>query len=119
MQAKLVRVVAGKVLDVCVDIRRGSPWFGKVCTVELDAGDGRSLFIPRGFAHGFAVLSEYAVFAYKCDNFYNPSSERGIYPYDPELAVEWQIPAEKRIINRRDIAFPCLKDAVDLPEYEE
>ena len=119
MQAKLVRVIYGKVLDVCVDIRRGSPWFGRMCAVVLDGEKAEELFIPRGFAHGFAVLSERAVFAYKCDNFYDPASERGILLSDPDLGIDWQIPEQKRIINSRDRAFPLLRDAADLPEFNK
>ena len=94
-QAKLVRVISGSVLDVAVDIRKGSPTFGKHVAVELSGENKRQLFIPRGFAHGFAVLSDEAVFAYKCDNIYMPSHERGIAFDDPALGIDWRIRPEK------------------------
>ncbi len=114
-QAKLIRVISGKVLDIAVDIRKNSPTFGKYAAVELSGTNKRQLFIPRGFAHGFAVLSESAVFSYKCDNFYMPSSERGIAFDDPDLQIDWQIPAEKMILSAKDRCHPRLKDA-QLPE---
>ena len=114
-QAKLVRVLYGKVLDVAVDIRKNSPTFGKYTAVELSGENKRQLFIPRGFAHGFAVLSEKAVFAYKCDNIYMPSHECGIAFNDPQLNINWQIPEEKMILSAKDMKNPLLKDA-QLPE---
>ena len=110
-QSKLVRVVRGTILDVAIDIRRGSPTFGKYVAVELSEHNHRQLFIPRGFAHGFAVLSETALFAYKCDNIYHPASEKGIMFNDPELAIDWQIPAEKMILSAKDHRHPLFKDA--------
>ena len=110
-QAKLVRVIRGKVLDVAVDIRRNSPTFGKHVAVELSADNHYQLFIPRGFAHGFAVLSEKAIFQYKCDNIYMPSSERGIAPDDPALQIDWQIPAGQRIMSDKDSVLPGFADA--------
>lgn len=110
-QAKLVRVISGRVLDVAVDIRKDSPDFGKVFYVELSGDNHRQFYIPRGFAHGFAVLSETALFAYKCDNIYHPASEKGIMFNDPELAIDWQIPAEKMILSAKDHRHPLFKDA--------
>ena len=110
-QAKLVRVIAGRVLDVAVDIRRGSPTFGRHVTIELSAENKHQLFIPRGFAHGFAVLSEEVVFAYKCDNFYMPSHERGIAFDDPELGIDWQVKPEQFILSPKDKQNPLFKDA--------
>ena len=110
-QAKLVRIISGAVLDVAVDIRKGSPTFGKHVAVELSSENKRQLFIPRGFAHGFAVLSETACFAYKCDNIYHPASERGVAFNDPELAIDWQIPEEKMILSPKDLKHPSFKEA--------
>lgn len=113
-QAKLIRVISGKVLDVVLDIRKNSPTFGKHLCVELSGEDHRQLFIPRGFAHGFATLSEEAVFQYKCDNFYDPALERGIALDDPALGIEWRIDAEKRIMSAKDRCYPAFADAVYL-----
>lgn len=110
-QAKLVRVITGRVLDVAVDIRKNSPTFGQYAAVELSGENKRQLFIPRGFAHGFAVLSETAVFAYKCDNIYHPASERGIAFNDPALGINWQIDIEKALLSAKDQRNPQLKDA--------
>ena len=101
-QAKLIRVVAGRVLDVAVDIRKDSPTFGKVFTLELSSENKLQLFLPHGIAHGFAVLSETAVFTYKCDNFYAPQYERTIRYDDPILSIDWKIPIESRIISDKD-----------------
>lgn len=101
-QAKLVRVVEGKVLDVAVDVRPGSPTFGQHISVELSAENRKQLFVPRGFLHGFSVLSENAVFFYKCDNNYHKEAEDGVNPLDTELAVDWQIPAEQMILSQKD-----------------
>ena len=116
-QSKLVRVVQGRVLDVAVDIRRGSPTFGKHVAVELTAKNYRQLFVPRGFAHGFSVLSDEAVFQYKCDNFYAPQSEGAIAWNDPDLGIDWQLPAEEVILSPKDRAHPRLKDAEELFDY--
>ena len=116
-QSKLVRVVQGRVLDVAVDIRRGSPTFGKHVAVELTAENHRQLFVPRGFAHGFSVLSDEAVFQYKCDNFYAPQSEGAIVWNDPDLGIDWQLPAEEAILSPKDRAHPRLKDADELFDY--
>jgi len=102
-QAKLIRVVAGRVLDVAVDIRKDSPTFGKVFTLELSSENKLQLFLPHGIAHGFAVLSETAIFTYKCDNFYAPQSERTIRYDDPILNIDWQIPPAGRIISQKDM----------------
>lgn len=110
-QAKLVRVISGRVLDVAVDIRRTSPTFGQIVTVELSGDNHRQLFIPRGFAHGFAVLSEEAVFAYKCDNVYMPSSEAGIRLDDPTLGIDWRVPRDKWILSEKDTRHPAFADA--------
>lgn len=101
-QSKLIRVVKGRVLDVAVDIRVGSPYFGKHVAMELDESLHNQLFIPRGFAHGFSVLSEEAVFQYKCDNYYDPSSECAVIWNDPDLAIDWKVPAESVILSAKD-----------------
>ena len=110
-QSKLIRCVRGAVLDVAVDIRAGSPTFGQHVAVELSEENHRQLFIPRGFAHGFAVLSDTAVFQYKCDNFYHPEADAGISILDSQLGIDWRIPAEKAILSEKDMRHPCLKDA--------
>lgn len=116
-QSKLVRVVKGRVLDVAVDVRRGSPTFGKHVSVELSEENHRQFFIPRGFAHGFVVLSEEVVFQYKCDNFYAPQSEGAIAWDDPDLGIDWGIPAEDVILSEKDRNHPRLKDAEELFDY--
>ena len=116
-QSKLVRVVDGRVLDVAVDIRRGSPTFGRHVAVELSGENKRQLFVPRGFAHGFAVLSAEAVFQYKCDNFYAPHAEGSIAWNDPDLGIEWGIPEADIIVSPRDAGHPLLKDAPELFDY--
>ena len=116
-QSKLVRVVKGRVLDVAVDVRRGSPTFGKHVSVELSEENHRQFFIPRGFAHGFVVLSEEVVFQYKCDNFYAPQSEGAIAWDDPALGIDWGIPAEDVILSEKDRNHPRLKDAEELFDY--
>ncbi len=110
-QSKLVRVIKGRVLDVAVDIRRGSPTFGHHVAVELTEENHRQFFIPRGFAHGFSVLSEEAVFQYKCDNAYAPQSEGALAWDDPDLAIDWRIPADKIILSEKDKHHPHLHDA--------
>lgn len=101
-QAKLVRVLEGKVLDVAVDVRPDSPTYGQHVAVELSAENKRQLFVPRGFLHGFSVLSEHAVFSYKCDNNYNKESEDGVYPLDPQLAIDWQVSVGQMILSQKD-----------------
>ncbi|MBL0131789.1 MAG: dTDP-4-dehydrorhamnose 3,5-epimerase [Chitinophagaceae bacterium] len=112
-QAKLIRVLKGKILDVVVDIRKGSPTFGKTFSVKLSAKNRKQLFIPAGFAHGFSVLSEKAEVMYKCDVFYNKESEAGIIYNDQELKIDWQIPAEQAIISDKDKKLPLLKDGIN------
>lgn len=107
-QAKLVSCLAGVVYDVAVDLREGSPTYGKWFGVELDADSHRQFFIPRGFAHGFSVLSETAVFSYKCDNLYHPEAEGGIRLDDPKLNIDWRIPADKWILSEKDKKHPFL-----------
>ena len=101
-QAKLVRVIEGTVLDIVVDIRKGSPTFGRNVAVELSGENKRQLFAPRGMAHGFAVLSATATFAYKCDNIYAPTHERSIRFDDPKLGIDWQIPPENYLLSEKD-----------------
>ena len=110
-QSKLVSVVQGSVWDVAVDLRKNSPTFGQWYGVELTEENQLQFLIPQGFAHGFSVLSETAVFTYKCDNFYSPKLERGIMYNDLALAIDWKIPAEKAIISDKDTKHPLLKDA--------
>lgn len=109
-QTKLVRVLSGKILDVAVDIRRGSPTYGKVFSIELSAENKRQLYIPRGFAHGFSVLSETAEVLYKCDNFYHKASEGGIRFDDPALAIDWRIAQGKELISAKDALLPGLQE---------
>ena len=109
-QSKLVRCVKGAVLDVAVDIRKGSPTYGKHIAVELTEDNHRQFFVPRGFAHGFAVMSETAVFQYKCDNFYAPQADGGISILDDSLGIDWRIPTDKAILSEKDIKHTCLKD---------
>ena len=109
-QSKLVRCVKGAVLDVAVDIRKGSPTYGKHVTVELTEDNHRQFFVPRGFAHGFAVLSETAVFQYKCDNFYAPQADGGISILDNSLGIDWQIPTDKTLLSDKDTKHALLKD---------
>ena len=110
-QSKLVRCVRGKVLDVAVDIRKSSPTFGKYVAVELTEDNHRQLFIPHGFAHGFVVLSEEAIFQYKCDNFYHKESEGAIAWNDPEINIDWTIPFDEVMLSDKDKVNPLLKDA--------
>ncbi len=110
-QAKLVRVLRGRVVDVAVDIRKSSPTFGKYVMVELSEENNRQLFIPRGFAHGFAVLSEEAVFQYKCDNYYAPESDAGISLMDERLDIDWRMPIADAILSAKDQHHPLLADA--------
>ena len=109
-QSKLLRVVKGRILDVAVDIRKGSPTFGKHVAVELSESNHRQLFIPRGFAHGFVVLSEEAVCQYKCDCFYHPEAESGIAWNDPDIGIDWIIPAEDILLSEKDRHHLLLKD---------
>ncbi len=109
-QSKLVRVIEGVVLDVAVDIRRDSPTFGQHVAVELSADNHRQLFLPRGMAHGFAVLSPTATFQYKCDNFYSPADEGAIAWNDPALGIDWKIPAKEVLLSEKDSRHPRLSE---------
>lgn len=109
-QSKLVRVVKGKVLDVAVDIRSGSPTYGKYVTCEMTEENKRQFYVPKGFAHGFCVLSEEAIFQYKCDDFYHPEAESAIAWDDPDIAIQWPVEAEKVILSEKDMHHPNLKD---------
>lgn len=118
-QSKLVRCIKGTVLDVAVDIRKGSPTFGKYVAVELSEDNHRQFFIPRGFAHGFAVLSDEAVFQYKCDNFYNKESEGAVAWDDPELCIDWKVPADKVLLSEKDRQNKCIADADFMFDFNE
>ena len=108
-QAKLVRVIKGSVLDVAVDIRKDSPTFGQHIAIELTEENKRQLFVPRGFAHGFSVLSDTAIFSYKCDNFYNKNAEAGILYNDQSLNIDWKIKPEEAQLSEKDIILPTLE----------
>lgn len=110
-QSKLVSVIVGKVYDVAVDLRKGSPTFGKWYGIELSEENKLQFLIPQGFAHGFSVVSETAVFSYKCDNFYDPALERGIIYNDPALDIDWHIPADKALVSEKDLKHPTLDQA--------
>lgn len=121
-QSKLVRCVKGAVLDVAVDIRKGSPTYGQHVAVELTEENHRQFFVPRGFAHGFAVLSETAVFQYKCDNFYAPQADGGISIVDDSLGIDWRIPVEQALLSEKDTKHDLLRDfsspfSIDEPLY--
>ena len=118
-QSKLVRCVKGKVLDVAVDIRKGSPTYGQHVAVELSEDNHRQFFVPRGFAHGFAVLSDTAVFQYKCDNFYAPQDDGGISIKDDSLGIDWKIPTDMAILSEKDTLHSCLKDFDSPFSYDE
>ena len=109
-QAKLVRCVRGAVLDVAVDLRKDSPTYGNHVAVELTEDNHRQLFIPKGFAHGFSVLSDIAIFQYKCDNFYYPECDGGINILDESLGIDWKIPMDKAVLSEKDTKHPLLKD---------
>ena len=109
-QAKLVRCVVGKVLDVAVDLRKDSPTYGQHVAVELSEDNHRQFFIPKGFAHGFEVLSDVAVFQYKCDEYYHPEVDGGIDPFDEELGIEWSTPREEAIVSEKDTRHPKLRE---------
>lgn len=108
-QSKLVRVVKGEVLDVAVDIRKGSPTYGQHVAVELSAENHRQIFIPKGFAHGFSVLSNEVVFQYKCDEFYHPESEGALAWDDPDLAINWRLPMDKVLLSEKDRHHPAFR----------
>ena len=123
-QSKLVRCVKGAVLDVAVDIRKGSPTYGQHVAVELTENNHRQFFVPRGFAHGFAVLSETAVFQYKCDNYYAPANDGGISIKDNSLSIDWRIPVKKALLSEKDTKHALLKDfdspfSIDMDLYPE
>ena len=123
-QSKLVRCVKGRVLDVAVDIRKGSPTYAQHVAVELTEANHRQFFVPRGFAHGFAVLSETAIFQYKCDNFYAPQADGGISILDASLGIDWQIPTDKALLSEKDLKHALLKDfdspfTIDMDLYPE
>ena len=118
-QSKLVRCVKGKVLDVAVDIRKGSPTYGQHVAVELSEDNHRQFFVPRGFAHGFAVLSDTAVFQYKCDNFYAPQADGGISIKDESLGIDWKIPTDMAILSEKDTLHSWLKDFDSPFSYDE
>ncbi len=111
-QAKLVRVIKGKVFDVAVDVRESSPTFGKWFGIELDEISKRMFYIPRGFAHGFSVMSETAIFSYKCDNYYHKESEHGVYYADTFLNIDWKIPLEKAVVSEKDKILPPFEKSV-------
>ena len=116
-QTKLVRVIQGRVLDVAVDIRKGSPTFGKHIAVELSAENKKQLLVPRGFAHGFVVLEDNTVFAYKVDNYYSPENDRGILFSDNELEIDWKVLAAELNLSAKDKVQPKLSDTKDIFEY--
>ena len=111
-QAKLVRVIKGKILDVVVDLRTDSPTFSKHISIELSEDNKTQLFIPRGFAHGFVVLSDTAIFSYKCDNFYNKASEGGVIYNDKDLNIDWKLDEKEFIVSEKDLELPTLKEAL-------
>ena len=113
-QAKLVRVVKGRVLDVAVDLRKGSPTYGKYVAVELSEDNHLQFFLPRGFAHGFCVLSDEVVFQYKCDNYYAPQSEGAVIWNDPDLGIDWKIPQEDVVLSDKDRCHPAFKEREDV-----
>jgi len=115
-QSKLVRVIRGRVIDVAVDIRKGSPTFGKYVAVELSGENKRQLFVPRGFAHGFVVLEDETIFTYKVDNYYAPECDRGIAYDDPQIGIRWPLPAQELILSEKDRRQPKLSEA-ELFEY--
>lgn len=112
-QAKLIRVVSGRVLDVAVDLREGSPTFGHHFSIELTGENHLQIFIPKGFAHGFSVLSEKAVFQYKCDEYYTPQSEAGLLWNDPDLGIDWKLPESEAIVSEKDSRNKTLKEYLD------
>jgi len=111
-QAKLVRVIKGRVLDVVVDMRKESPTFSEHFSIELSEENKRQLFVPKGFAHGFIVLSETAIFSYKCDNFYDKASEQGLRYDDPSLGIDWKLPANEFIVSEKDLVLPTLSNII-------
>lgn len=117
-QSKLVRVLQGRILDVAVDLRRGSPTYGKSLRIELDADHKEQLYIPKGFAHGFSVLSEHAEVLYKCDSLYHRESEAGINYQDPEMQIDWGLPSSKVLVSAKDLQLPRFADCRNNFEYK-
>jgi dTDP-4-dehydrorhamnose 3,5-epimerase len=117
-QTKLIRVLLGKIVDVAVDIRKGSPTYGKFFSIELSAENKRQLLVPKGFAHGFCVLSETADVLYKCDSFYHKESEAGIIYNDPVLHIDWKVPAEEIVISPKDLELPAFSQCINNFEFE-
>jgi dTDP-4-dehydrorhamnose 3,5-epimerase len=117
-QSKLIRVLQGRILDIALDIRIGSPAYGKAMGIELSADNKKQFFIPKGFAHGFSVLSETAEVLYKCDAFYNKASEAGILYNDPSLAIDWQVPADKACVSPKDAELPPLAQCRNTFRYD-
>ena len=111
-QTKLLRVLSGSILDVVVDIRKGAPTYGKVFSLELSAENKKQLLVPKGFAHGYSVISETAEVMYKCDEFYNKRSEGGLLYSDPKLAIDWQVPANKAIVSDKDLVHPGIDNCI-------
>ena len=111
-QTKLIRVLSGAILDVVVDLRKGSPCFGQVFTLELSAENKKQLLIPKGFAHGYSVLSDTAEVLYKCDAFYRKETEGGILYNDPVLAIDWKIPPDRMAVSEKDTKYPCIKECI-------
>lgn len=116
-QTKLVRVLSGAIIDVAVDIRKGSPTFGQSLAIELSAENKKQLLVPKGFAHGYSVISETAEVMYKCDEFYNKQSEGGIAYNDPKLNIDWQIPADKALISEKDLILPGIDECINNFEF--
>jgi dTDP-4-dehydrorhamnose 3,5-epimerase len=117
-QTKLVRVIQGRVLDVAVDIRKGSPTFGQYVAIELSADNKKQMFVPRGFAHGFVVLEDETIFAYKVDNYYSPENDRGMAFNDPAIGIDWQLTHDELQLSAKDTTQPLLRDA-ELFSYED
>ncbi|MDZ7739858.1 MAG: dTDP-4-dehydrorhamnose 3,5-epimerase [Bacteroidales bacterium] len=117
-QAKLIRVIKGKIRDVVLDIRKGSPTYGRWKAVDLDSGSKHQLFIPRGFAHGYSVLSNEAIILYKCDNYYSPEHERGIALDDPSLSIDWAVDIDSAVISEKDRNNPLFSEAENNFEQE-
>lgn len=117
-QTKLIRVLSGAILDVVVDIRKGSPAYGQVFSIELTAENKKQLLVPKGFAHGYSVLSETAEVMYKCDEFYNKASEGGIAYNDPKLNIDWRIPADKALVSEKDIILPGIDNCINNFQYK-
>jgi dTDP-4-dehydrorhamnose 3,5-epimerase len=118
-QSKLLRVLQGRILDIALDMRVGSPTFGKYMGIELSAENKKQFLIPKGFAHGFSVLSETAEVSYKCDAFYNKASEGGILYNDPALAIDWQVPADKALVSPKDLELPVFSACRNTFRFEE